>query len=48
MKTLGFGRRAFGIGLGVIMLAGCGATQTGGSLPVGAVAQVKRAQTVRI
>ncbi len=37
MKMLAFGGWAFGIGLGLIMLAGCDGSQASGPMPIGAV-----------
>ena len=44
MKTLGFGRHALGIGLAVTMLAGCGGSQAGGPMPMGATVSQAKAQ----
>ena len=35
MIRLGFGRHALGIGLGLLMLAGCGGSRAGGPMPMG-------------
>ena len=48
MKTLGFGRHVLGIGLGLIMLAGCGGSQAGGPGSVAGVAQARGGTRFRV